>query len=76
VIVNAVRDHKKAAFPTEVVYGAKDLSRPQLRLITCSDFDPLALVGLSALAAVVVTRYAQVPAFGPMPSVDEPVWFF
>jgi sortase (surface protein transpeptidase) len=38
--VNAVRDYQKAAFPTQVVYGAKDLSRPQLRLITCSDFDP------------------------------------
>jgi Sortase domain len=38
--VDAVRDYKKAAFPTTVVYGAKDLSRPQLRLITCSDFDP------------------------------------
>src|SRR3954447_11390729 len=38
--VDAVRDYKKAAFPTEVVYGAKDLGRAQLRLITCSDFDP------------------------------------
>jgi hypothetical protein len=38
--VDAVRDYKKAAFPTEVVYGAKDLSRAQLRIITCSDFDP------------------------------------
>lgn len=38
--VRAVRDYPKAEFPTEVVYGAKDLSRPQLRLITCSDFDP------------------------------------
>jgi sortase (surface protein transpeptidase) len=38
--VDAVRDYKKAAFPTEVVYGGKDLGRPQLRLITCSDFDP------------------------------------
>ena len=37
--VNAIRDYKKATFPTEVVYGAKDLSVPQLRLITCSDFD-------------------------------------
>jgi hypothetical protein len=36
--VNAVRDYKKASFPTAVVYGG-DLSRPQLRLITCSDFD-------------------------------------
>jgi hypothetical protein len=37
--VNAVRDYKKSHFPTQVVYGAKDLSSPQLRLITCSDFD-------------------------------------
>ncbi|MEP7089508.1 MAG: class F sortase [Nocardioidaceae bacterium] len=37
--VNAVRDYKKSKFPTDVVYGGKDLSRPQLRLITCSDFD-------------------------------------
>jgi hypothetical protein len=37
--VNAVRDFKKSKFPTTIVYGAKDLSRPQLRLITCSDFD-------------------------------------
>jgi hypothetical protein len=37
--VDAVRDYKKAAFPTDKVYGAKDLSRPLLRLITCSDFD-------------------------------------
>ena len=34
------------------------------------------LVGLSALAAVVVTRYLQVPALGPIPSMYEPVWFF
>ncbi len=38
--VDAIRDYKKADFPTEVVYGAKDLSKPQLRLITCSQFDP------------------------------------
>jgi hypothetical protein len=37
--VDAVRDYKKTAFPTGVVYGAKDLSRAELRLITCSDFD-------------------------------------
>lgn len=37
--VDAVRDYKKAAFPTDKVYGGNDLSRPQLRLITCSDFD-------------------------------------
>jgi len=36
--VNAVRDYPKATFPTSVVYGG-DLSAPQLRLITCSDFN-------------------------------------
>jgi hypothetical protein len=38
--VNAIRDYKKTRFPTDIVYGAKDLGRPQLRLITCSQFDP------------------------------------
>lgn len=38
--VDALRDYPKSAFPTDTVYGAKDLSRPLLRLITCSDFDP------------------------------------
>jgi hypothetical protein len=37
--VNAVRDYQKSKFPTEVVYGSKNLGQPQLRLITCSDFD-------------------------------------
>ncbi len=37
--VNAVRDYAKSSFPTSTVYGAKDLSVPALRLITCSDFD-------------------------------------
>lgn len=37
--VDAVRDYPKSAFPTDTVYGARDLSRPALRLITCSDFD-------------------------------------
>ena len=37
--VDAVRDYLKTKFPTDVVYGAKDLSRPALRLITCSQFD-------------------------------------
>lgn len=38
--VNAVRNFKKSHFPTDVVYGAKDLGQSQLRLITCSQFDP------------------------------------
>lgn len=37
--VDALRDYSKDAFPTSTVYGAKDLRRPALRLITCSDFD-------------------------------------
>jgi sortase (surface protein transpeptidase) len=36
--VDAVRDYPKKTFPTTVVYGG-NLHRPQLRLITCSDFD-------------------------------------
>jgi hypothetical protein len=37
--VDAVRDFLKARFPTTLVYGGRDLGRPTLRLITCSDFD-------------------------------------
>ena len=37
--VDAVRDFLKAEFPTALVYGGSELSRPTLRLITCSDFD-------------------------------------
>ena len=37
--VDAVRDYPKSSFPTDTVYGAKNLGQPQLRLITCSDFD-------------------------------------
>lgn len=38
-VVDATRDYLKSEFPTRVVYGAKDLSKPTLRLITCSQFD-------------------------------------
>ena len=34
-----------------------------------------AAVALSALAAVVLYRYVQVPAIGPIPSMYEPVWY-
>ena len=34
------------------------------------------LTGLSALAAVVLYRYVDVPAVGPIPAMYEPVWFF
>lgn len=33
-------------------------------------------VGLSAFVAVMLYRYVQVPALGPLPSMYEPVWFF
>jgi len=39
-------------------------------------FAVAAVVGLSALAAVVLYRYVQVPALGPIPTMYEPVWFF
>lgn len=35
-----------------------------------------ALVAVSALAAVLVYRYIDVPAFGPIPAMYEPIWFF
>lgn len=35
-----------------------------------------ALVGLSAFLAVVTTRYLEIPAIGPLPSMYEPIWFF
>ena len=34
------------------------------------------LVAASAFGAVVLYRYVDVPAFGPLPSMYEPVWFF
>jgi hypothetical protein len=34
-----------------------------------------ALVALSAFAAIIVYRYVQLPAIGPIPSMYEPVWF-
>ncbi|MDQ6686461.1 MAG: hypothetical protein M3Z50_02425 [Actinomycetota bacterium] len=35
-----------------------------------------AVVALGGLAAVLLSRYVNVPAFGPIPSVYEPIWFF
>lgn len=35
-----------------------------------------AIVGLTAVAAVLLYRYVDVPAIGPIPSMYEPVWFF
>lgn len=34
------------------------------------------LVAFSALVAVLVYRYVDVPQVGPIPSMYEPVWFF
>ncbi|GAC1610014.1 MAG: hypothetical protein NVS3B26_14490 [Mycobacteriales bacterium] len=34
-----------------------------------------ALVALGGLAAVVLTRYVDVPAIGPIPSIYEPIWY-
>lgn len=38
-------------------------------------FAAAAVVGLSSLAAVLLYRYVQVPAIGPLPSMYEPVWY-
>lgn len=35
-----------------------------------------AVVALSAFAAVVLTRYVETPAIGPIPPLYEPIWFF
>lgn len=37
--IDAIRDYLKSKFPTSVVYGAKNLRIPALRLITCSQYD-------------------------------------
>jgi hypothetical protein len=34
------------------------------------------LVAAGGLAAVLVYRYYQLPSFGPIPAMYEPVWFF
>lgn len=38
-------------------------------------FAAAAAVALSSLAAVILYRYVQVPAIGPLPSMYEPVWY-
>lgn len=40
-----------------------------------ASFALAALVGFSALAAVVLYRYVNVPQIGPIPSMYEPLWF-
>lgn len=34
-----------------------------------------AITALSALAAVLITRYVPLPALGPLPPMYEPVWY-
>ncbi len=34
------------------------------------------LVAAGGLAALLIYRYYQLPAFGPIPAMYEPVWFF
>lgn len=38
-------------------------------------FAAAAAVALSSLAAVILYRYVQAPAIGPLPSMYEPVWY-
>ncbi|WP_197515887.1 hypothetical protein [Arthrobacter sp. U41] len=38
-------------------------------------FAAAAIVGVSSLAAVILYRYVQVPALGPLPGMYEPVWY-
>ncbi|MEC5193143.1 putative membrane protein YphA (DoxX/SURF4 family) [Arthrobacter sp. MP_M7] len=38
-------------------------------------FAAAAVMGFSSLAAVILYRYVQVPAIGPLPSMYEPVWY-
>lgn len=40
-----------------------------------TSFLAAAAVALSALAAVILYRYVQVPPLGPLPAMYEPVWF-
>lgn len=35
-----------------------------------------AAIALAAFAAVVLYRYVDVPAIGPIPSMYEPIWYF
>jgi hypothetical protein len=37
---------------------------------------PLAFLAAAGLAAVLLYRYLDIPAFRPVPSMSEPVWFF
>ena len=41
-----------------------------------ASFAVAALVALSALVAVLLYRYVDVPSVGPIPSMYEPIWFF
>ena len=41
-----------------------------------ASFAVAALVALSALVAVLLYRYVDVPSVGPIPSMYERIWFF
>jgi sortase (surface protein transpeptidase) len=71
-VVNAVRDFAKASFPTELVYGGADITTPQLRLITCSDFSTAA--GTHLGNEVVFAHLTQVTTsdHGPIPFQESP----
>lgn len=43
---------------------------------TPSSYAVAFLVTLSALGAVVLYRYVDVPQIGPLPGMYEPIWFF
>lgn len=55
--VDALREFPKDEFPTDLVYGG-DLSRPTLRLITCSNFD--SSVGGHTSNLIVFSHLAEV----------------
>lgn len=50
------------------VYVLVRASRPAFALA--------AVVALGGVAAVLLYRYVNVPAIGPIPSMYEPIWFF
>ena len=56
--------------PGPVTRGIGVLVRPG-RLSSAAAF----LVAVGALAAVLLYRYVDVPASGPIPSMYEPLWF-
>lgn len=68
--VNAVREVQKSSFPTQLVYGGKDLTTPTLRLITCSNFDRSIrhYVGNEIVFAQLTKVRHRVDGIGPTPA--------